>query len=61
MRDDVASLASDRPDPSDDELATTVLHQDVAIVEILTDDATASPAPDQITLRPHRMRRPRSA
>jgi len=49
MRDDVAPLASDRPETSDDELATTVLHQDVAIVEILTDDATASPAPDQDT------------
>ena len=49
MRDHVAPLASDRPETSDDELATTMLHQDVAIGQVPRDHPSASPAPDQDT------------
>lgn len=49
MRKYVAPLASDRAQTSDDELATAMLHADIAIGQIPRDDPSASPAPDQDT------------
>jgi hypothetical protein len=43
MRKYVAPLASDRAQTSDDELATAMLHADIAISQVPPDDATGSP------------------
>ena len=49
MRDRPAPLASDRPETSDDEIATAMSLQDIAIGQLPRDDTTATPAPDQDT------------